>query len=274
MLKLRVITAAVLAPMVIAAILLLPSIYIEFIFVLILMVAAWEWLLLAGMRNRYLMTASILFLLLIIGSVLLFAHERIPLLYGGFAIFGLVWWLGVAAYLFVPKGHHPRKSDVSIFSLLLGLITLTLACATFSALRRYGEWGAYYLLCCLFIVWAADIGAYFSGRRFGRIRLAPRLSPGKTLEGGIGGMLAVIVISLGAAIFFGFERDTAIKFIILSVVTAVFSIIGDLFESLLKRQAGVKDSGALLPGHGGVLDRIDSLLAAVPVFFGGIYGWL
>ena len=123
------------------------------------------------------------------------------------------------------------------------------------------------LLTVLLVVWVGDIGAYFGGRRFGRSALAPMISPGKTWEGALTGF--ILAVSTGAAIFFLFDAppQPAIIFAVLAV-TAVAAVLADLFESILKRSAGKKDSGTLLPGHGGVLDRIDSLLGAVPVFSG------
>ena len=123
------------------------------------------------------------------------------------------------------------------------------------------------LLAVLLIVWVGDIGAYFGGRRFGRSALAPMISPGKTWEGAFTGF--ILAVPIGASIFFLSDSAShpGIIFAIIAV-TAVAAVLADLFESILKRSAGKKDSGNLLPGHGGVLDRIDSLLGAVPVFSG------
>jgi phosphatidate cytidylyltransferase len=128
------------------------------------------------------------------------------------------------------------------------------------------EHGAFLILVLLFTIWAADIGAYFVGRAFGRTRLAPQISPGKTREGLLGGvMLALLVAYLTAQIAGVLPRQVGL-FVLLTAVTAVSAAGGDLFISLHKRAVGVKDSGKLLPGHGGVLDRFDSLLAGAPFF--------
>ena len=139
-------------------------------------------------------------------------------------------------------------------------------------MRLHGsdDHGASYFLYVFFIVWAADVGAYFSGKRFGRHKLAPLVSPGKTIEGMLGGLLCVSALAALAAWWFGYSGREAWVFVALSLLAALFSVFGDLFESLLKRQANIKDSSSLLPGHGGVLDRIDSVLAAAPVFLFGI----
>jgi len=133
-----------------------------------------------------------------------------------------------------------------------------------------------FMLLFLFVlIWVADIAAYFTGKRFGRNKLAEQLSPGKTREGVLGATIGALLFSL-VGIYFWQEKlawGLAIYFILLCVLSALISVVGDLFESLLKRNAGKKDSGSIIPGHGGVLDRIDSLLAASPGFMLGLY-WL
>ena len=133
------------------------------------------------------------------------------------------------------------------------------------------EFGAGYVLFLLFLIWIADSGAYFTGRRWGQRKLALSISPGKTWEGVWGASLAALVFAMLGAVVLEVRMPWP-GFVILSMVTVGFSIAGDLFESMLKRQRGLKDSGSLLPGHGGVLDRVDSLTAAVPVFLLGLYG--
>jgi len=123
------------------------------------------------------------------------------------------------------------------------------------------------VLFALILVWVADIGAFFAGRRFGRTRLAPHVSPGKTWEGVIGGAVAsALVAVLGSAWF----NIPIVRFLPLCLAVVAFSIVGDLTESLLKRFAGLKDSGSLFPGHGGVMDRIDSVTGAAPILFFGL----
>lgn len=136
-----------------------------------------------------------------------------------------------------------------------------------------GEPGVYRVLFLLALIAGADITAFFVGRRWGRTRLASRVSPGKSWEGVAGALVAVLVLASAAGILAGFGSWTLAVFLGLCVVTALASVLGDLTESLFKRQAGLKDSGHLLPGHGGVLDRIDSLTAAAPLFALGIQ-WL
>ncbi|MGB5544409.1 MAG: phosphatidate cytidylyltransferase, partial [Gammaproteobacteria bacterium] len=157
-----------------------------------------------------------------------------------------------------------------LFSLGSGLLVMPLGWLFLFALLQ--EWGAQWTLFLFLLVAAADVGAFFSGRAFGRHKLAVKVSPGKTWEGVGGGLLAVAAVAAGGAVWFGTGLALTIAG---AVVVAAFSVLGDLTISMLKRAAGLKDSGNIFPGHGGVLDRIDSLLAALPLFilvFGGIRG--
>mgnify|MGYP001823248173 FL=1 len=136
-----------------------------------------------------------------------------------------------------------------------------------------GSQGAHWLFYALSLVWVADIGAYFSGKNFGKNKLEPHISPGKTIEGLAGGVIATSLYTLAAAYFFELSMEKTVLLVLLSVIVTLISVSGDLFFSFLKREAGLKDSGRILPGHGGILDRIDSVLAAMPVFIVG-YNWL
>ena len=127
--------------------------------------------------------------------------------------------------------------------------------------------GPYLLLSALMLIFAADTGAYFSGKRFGKNKLAPQVSPGKSIEGALGGLLLALVMAILFTLWCGGVLQDYLNIIAITVVTVIFSIIGDLMESMFKRQADIKDSSNLLPGHGGILDRIDSITAAVPVFY-------
>ena len=180
---------------------------------------------------------------------------------------GVAWWLGICLYLFSKRPEAPA-TGISPPKLLAGVLVIPAAMLAMNAIHSQVN-GPEWLLYGLMLVWVADIGAYFSGKRFGRTKLAPAISPGKTREGLYGAIAAVGVYSLLAAFYFGLDITTTAYLLVLALVLTLVSVAGDLYESVLKRERGVKDSGAILPGHGGVLDRIDSVLAAMPVFMVG-----
>ncbi len=174
----------------------------------------------------------------------------------------MIWWLVALCWIvFAPRRVAPWSAA------LAGVLALVPAWLALVRLRLDAPHGAEWVLFSLLLVWGADIGAYFFGRRFGRLRLAPDVSPGKTWEGVIGGVAASAVVALLGSAWFHLP---AVMFLPLCLVAVSFSIVGDLTESLLKRFAGVKDSGTLFPGHGGVMDRIDSVTGAAPVLFFGL----
>ena len=175
----------------------------------------------------------------------------------------LAWW--VLALVLVVR--YPRSFS-SIFVALAGIVVLLPSWALLVRLHREGALGAQLAFTLLLIVWAADVGAYASGRLLGRTKLAPAVSPGKTWEGVTGGVLAA---GLAAGLAAQWLALPASRLVVLGVATALISVLGDLTQSMFKRNVGLKDSGKLLPGHGGVLDRIDSLTAAVPAFIVGLW---
>ena len=152
---------------------------------------------------------------------------------------------------------------------LIGFVLISAAVTAIYAVWHSSPWWLMYLF---LLVWGADSGAYFVGRKFGKKKLAPKVSPNKSVEGLYGGIATTVIIML--VVQYSYLNLTALQlilFLILSVITVFASVLGDLFESMIKHRAGIKDSGLVLPGHGGVLDRIDSLLAAAPIFATGIY---
>lgn len=259
MLRQRVITAVVLLPVVIGVILLAPRWLVLALLAFGLLAAAREWAPLSGLRGRW--TANAYTALVAAGMLLglwwlqLSPPAALPVL--GVAA---AWWgLALLLILFRPRVPVPLSG-------LAGLLALVPAWLAAVTLYDRADWGPAWLLLVMVLVWAADVGAYFAGHLLGRRKLAPAVSPGKTWEGVAGGVLAAMLCAAAGA--WWFERQAA--FLLVCFLAVCASIVGDLTESLFKRQAGLKDSGALLPGHGGVLDRLDSLLAALPVFTLGL----
>lgn len=264
MLKDRVVTAAVLVPLLLAAIFIVPAPWFELVAALVFVAAAWEWGALMDCttrRGRWAFTALAALAIAGAGWWMHVDARALPLL----VVLALGWWVVALVWLTC----RPAARTPCALKGLCGLLTLVPAFAAFVALHGWDEHGPTRVLFVLLLVWLADIGAYFAGRRFGRLRLAPRVSPGKTWEGVVGAFAAAaVVIAIGWQ--FGMAVGTFWYFIALCTLTVAVSIVGDLSESMFKRQHGVKDSGRMLPGHGGVLDRIDSLTAAGPVFVAGM----
>lgn len=255
-LKKRILTASILIPIVILSIFYLPSNIFMWVTLAIFLWSAWEWTLLSGLKSLKMRLLGLLFIVLI---ALLLSTGYFPLKYE----VPVVWAFALVSVLFFSKLSWIYKTRLStLFNLIMGACILFPACMALIGL----QWTPKFLLYVMVLIWGVDTGAYFAGKRFGKHKLAPLVSPGKTWEGVIGGLL----VSFGVAFIAYFllnPKFTLFPWLIISLVTAAFSIIGDLYESLFKRLQNLKDSGTLLPGHGGLLDRIDSLLAAVPIFW-------
>ncbi|MEQ1558357.1 MAG: phosphatidate cytidylyltransferase [Methyloglobulus sp.] len=309
MLKQRIITAAILVPLVILAVFKLPQDYFSLLFGLIILMAAWEWSYLIGINEAY---KKYLFLLGVI----------IPMLWLHFwtqfleALQYVIETLQQDLYQYAKKSSWTSVSqfmeylnipDVRTYSGLLewfvipavifwvlvmilikhsptGVLTLqlkprqkawlgwfVLLSAWLFLVRLRALYGAEMAMYFLILIWAADISAYFVGKKFGTTKLAPEISPGKTLVGFYGALLSAVICGVVLSLIYQFPIMNASDFVLLSVFTVLISVYGDLFFSVVKRQSGVKESGSILPGHGGILDRIDSLIAAAPFFYAGIY---
>jgi phosphatidate cytidylyltransferase len=270
MLRQRVFTALVLIPLVVAGVLLLPSVWVGLALALVILLGSGEWARLSGIDACIAQTPYILLVALgIYGAAFLLRDEvrAAWLLYAA-----ALWWLGLSLLLLAWRRTGLRRtlSGVSYGQLLLGLCTLIPAWSALVYLHSRPEGGPGLLLFLLVLIWVADTGAYFAGKRWGHTKLAPGISPGKTLQGVIGALLGVLLCGLGWSLAMGYAPDTGLGFSLLCLLTGAASVFGDLLESLMKRLRGLKDSGQMLPGHGGVLDRIDSLTAAGPVFAAGL----
>jgi phosphatidate cytidylyltransferase len=173
-----------------------------------------------------------------------------------------LWWL--LAVFWILRG--PQRVG-AVLAAVAGIASLVPVAVALGRLRLEPGQGAWVLLFALLVIMAADVGAYFAGHRFGRIKLAPSVSPGKTWEGVIGGLLFSLIIAIVGARLLGWPVAVVAP---LAVGAAAFSVVGDLMESLMKRHSGLKDSGHLFPGHGGILDRFDSLTAGIPLLTLGL----
>lgn len=265
-LRARALTALVLAPIAILGVLYLPSMVFAGAFGLVLSYAIWEWTRVIGFRRRRLRALVVVGNAVLI-ALLLLADPTDWLL--PIVVVGAIWWCLAIWWLKVwTFGAEPTRRNRDI-KLLVGSAMVVPAWVAAWLLHRDPDHGPWWTLVVLLLIWVADIGAYFAGRRFGRHKLAPRISPGKTREGVYGALLGSAVFAAVAAWFLLEGLVAQALFVVLAAVTVLFSIVGDLFESLIKRQANLKDSGSLLPGHGGMLDRIDSVLAALPIFLCG-----
>lgn len=267
MLRQRVITAAVLVVLIVTAVVALPLAAFGALLAVVVLAGAWEWATLSGfdgvVRYGY---CGLMGGLLGLGWWL---HDYEPLM--TMLLFAAVlFWLLVLFWLRSYAAEPQRRSPAPLWG-LAGLLVLLTPWAALLELRQWPESGPELVLFLLVMIWIADSGAYFVGRRWGRRKLAPQISPGKTWAGALGAFSTTLIMALAGAAGFGLAPGWWPVFVALCLVTVAFSIVGDLFESMLKRQWGVKDSGQLLPGHGGVLDRIDSLTAAVPLFVLGLW---
>jgi phosphatidate cytidylyltransferase len=257
MLRQRVITALVLAPLVLLVIFAVPDTLTMAVLALLVLAGAWEWSAFPGFTQHSARWGYVVVIAAALAAVWRFGPDRgelDTLIYAA-----LVWWLFAAAWI---AGAPGRVNCAT--AMIAGVLVLV---PVWLALVRLHGHGPQLLLFLLLLVVAADIGAYFAGRRFGRRKLAPNVSPGKTWEGVFGGLIAA---ALMAGIGVWWFHVHALPFIALCMVVVVASIVGDLTESMFKRHAGLKDSGNILPGHGGVLDRVDSITAAAPVFLVGL----
>jgi len=283
MLLKRIITASVLASLIALAVFKLPMEYFSLVIGLVTLLAAWEWSNLAGVTS---LVKRVLFLLVFILPMLgiHFWTQILELIAQALDwpdvrdYSGILEWLVIPPVLFwILVMILIRNTPTGVLNLtlktrykvLIGWFVLLSAWMFLSRLRAF--YGTEMTMYFLILIWVADISAYFSGKKWGVTKLAPEISPGKTVAGMYGALIAGLVCAVALSLIYGFNLMIASDFMLLSVLTVLISIYGDLFVSVVKRQRGVKDSGSLLPGHGGVLDRIDSMIAAIPFFYGCIY---
>jgi phosphatidate cytidylyltransferase len=268
----RVIAALAMAPIAIAAILMLPTSWLAALAALVFLIGLWEWFKLAEIDDTLprtvLLTANLLLMVLLVWASA-GSPDLVPLRL--VALLGVIWWFFALLWLRFYGFASDHRTYARAFKLAAGTLAVVPAWCALGLIHASQPNGHLWLFVTLIIVWAADSGAYFAGRHFGgkvfgSRKLAPRISPNKTIEGALGGLAAGLAVAAAGTFVAGDGFAQLPAVLVVAVATVLFSIVGDLFESLLKRHVGAKDSGDLIPGHGGVLDRIDGVLAALPVF--------
>ncbi len=263
MLQQRVITAAVIGAVLCAVLLWMPSQVVLAALAFVILTGAWEWALFPRLATPLIRGAYVLVVGLALFAAWHFSRQNADVLRGVLWL-SLGWWLAAFLWMVVAPARHNRATAAGS-----GLLVMVPAGLALVSLYRLPQ-GPELVLFLLLLVWAADVGAFFAGRQFGRVKLAPRVSPHKTWEGLIGGVVVSAVVAVAGVWWFA---RPPLAFISLCLGVVLISIVGDLTESMFKRYAGVKDSGSFFPGHGGVLDRFDSVYAAAPTFLLGLY-WL
>ncbi|GGC56313.1 phosphatidate cytidylyltransferase [Marinobacter halophilus] len=275
-LKTRIITALILAPIAIGGIFFLPPLGFALFTGAIIALGAWEWANMASIEGQPGRVVYALAVAALLYLVWLLKLPAVPLLW-----LAVIWWL----VCFWLVRRYPAGSDTwgtVPLRALMGLFVLVPAWVGLNHLRtggvQFGEVSSNLIVIVyiFFVVWVADIGAYFAGRAFGKAKLAPKVSPGKSWAGVWGGLVAVALLAVVASVLAAASVTETVLLIAATLLTGFVSVLGDLLESMLKRFRGIKDSSQLLPGHGGIMDRVDSLTAAIPVFalMITLLGWL
>lgn len=260
----RVITALLLLPVVIWCVFFAPDTTAFAAFAgAIIIVGAWEWTRMMGWQSVW---QRVPYVLLLAVAVVAFKLPQLQ------ALPPVLYALSVGFWLLALRlvGGYPDNTALWARSLLLAPVGYLLLLPAWLGLTSLHAASPWWLMFLFLLVWGADTGAYFTGRALGKRKLAVAVSPGKTIEGMLGGLCLALLIAFGVALYKDLAGLRLIAFLGLCLLTVLASVLGDLFESMVKRHAGMKDSGTIFPGHGGAMDRIDSLTAAAPVF---ALGW-
>lgn len=260
----RLITGLALATAALYSIFYLPTVYIVALVGVVYLLAIFEWANLIGFeKSTSKLAISGLMVLLSVTVYILIRYQVLTLF--SVLYFALVWWM-LALILTVIYPKSKEIFSIRLISFLAGFLTLIPSYMAIIYICDSAIVGRNWLIFLLFVIWANDVGAYFIGKMFGKKKLAENISPGKTWEGVVGGLLFAIVVSFIAHKYEFISGFSFGKVFTLTILVSIFGIVGDLQESIFKRIRGVKDSGTILPGHGGILDRIDSLTAGAPMF--------
>lgn len=279
MLKQRIITALILAPAAILAIFYLPMMYFSSLLLAVIAIGAWEWSAFIGLKAQFKRIMYVVITVLL--TALLWFFIPLSNLWSGLGglqehalmllWLSVIWWaLAALLMLSYPKYKATWATNPLVIA-IFGWCTLVPTWLAFMVLRSHHHaidtfHGAQLLMFLFLLVWSADVGAYFVGKACGKRKLMPNVSPGKTFEGFLGGVACAALLTLIAGYALHWSASQLFSALFVAALISTVSVLGDLTESMFKRQAGIKDSGKILPGHGGILDRIDSLTATAPIF--------
>lgn len=259
MFKQRLATALILGPLVLLLLCYAPPVMAMALVLVLLLVCGLEWVNLIPIQNRLMQIVYVICLFL---TLWIMQYK-----FGYWLMLGLLLW----GLIFVAIGSFPASKSLWGYHWIVsfsGLIVLPLFVESLSRIYQQNH-GIMLILTLLLLVWATDIGAYLTGKKWGKHKLIPKVSPGKTLEGLLGGFLLALIV--GLIIYYHFKPFSFELWLLAVITTIIISTMGDLFISMLKRRVNLKDTGQLLPGHGGILDRIDSLIAATPFYYGILF---
>jgi phosphatidate cytidylyltransferase len=266
MLKQRVITSLILAPLIGWGIYSLPQNIFTYIMATVIAMGAWEWTKICHLESIYVRVLYLAGVIVISLTVINLSTD--PNVLNVSLLLINLWWVGVLFRLFQYRTIKLQTTSNYFNSTLAGYLTLGGCLITIVLLRE--RYTPHFVMALMFLVWGADTFAYFFGKNFGKTKLLPEISPGKTIEGLFGAFVGALIIGTVAGMLIGLNGMNLFYFILICLVTVLFSVVGDLHESLYKRKAQIKDSGSLLPGHGGIMDRIDSLTSAAPIYLSGL----
>ncbi len=269
MLKLRVITALLLIPLVVLVDFAVDTRWFALVFGGVIVLGAWEWSRISGLISLPGRSAYVGLIVVLLLACFEYRFSEWSWL---LVVLAVVWWCLATVIVVLIQKQLFRLLESRLLFLLTGMLVLVPSWFSLVLLHNEGSDVGRRLVMLLFVmIWVADIAAYFGGRRWGKTALAGHISPKKTREGALAGIAASMLIAIGFGLINYLQFIDIVQFSIVCLMSILISIIGDLFESLMKRRADLKDSGSILPGHGGVMDRIDSLTAAGPVFLAGLW---
>ena len=268
MLKYRLLTAFLMGPLILWAIYAMPENFFALFSLILVSFGAWEWSVFAGwvkplQRRLFFIVNVFLFV-----AVLFLANTELNTV---IIAASLLWWIICVPLLLSFPFQKNNFIHNRIIKTLVGIVLLLATLVSMVSIRNNPEYGSAFVLYLVLMIWFADSGAYFAGRALGKHKLIPNVSPGKTWEGVAGALIVTLVVALVAVNLLNIPSSQSLVFVLITFVTVIYSIVGDLSESMFKRMANIKDSGHILPGHGGILDRIDSLTSGLPVFLAGLW---